>query len=82
MSAMSDLDFDPQRLADEGSRLQAITDWLTCTVWSPERYAASSSEDYLRKGEAAVCGLEELIADAKEKSPGRSRKSAKEAGHE
>ena len=62
MSAISDLDFDPQRLADEGSRLQAITDWLTGTVWSPERYAASSSEDYLRKGEAAVCELEELIA--------------------
>jgi len=59
---MSDLDFDLQRLVDEGSRHQALTDWLTGTVWSAERYAASSSEDYLRKGEAAVCGLEELIA--------------------
>ena len=62
MSAKSNLDFDPRRLSDDGSRLKAITDWLTGTVWSPERYAATSSEDYFREGEAAVCGLEELIA--------------------
>jgi predicted transcriptional regulator len=31
---------------------------------------------------AEIQRLEELIAQAKEKSPGRSRKSAKEAGHE
>jgi hypothetical protein len=62
MSATSNLDFDPQRLSDEGPRLQAITGWLTGTVWSPERYAASSSEDYFREGEAAVYGLEKLIA--------------------
>jgi hypothetical protein len=59
---MSRLDFDPQRLSGEGSRLQAITEWLTNTVWSADRYAASSNEDYLRKGEAAVCEVEELIA--------------------
>ena len=59
---MSLLDFDPKQLSAEGSRLHAIIDWLTSTVWSTKRYAASSSEDYLRKGEAAVCELEELIA--------------------
>jgi hypothetical protein len=59
---MPTLDFNPQLLSDEGSRLQLIIEWLTSTVWSSERYAASSNEDYLRKGEAAVCELEELIA--------------------
>ena len=59
---MPAFDFDPQQLFGEGSRLQAVTEWLTSKVWSPERYATLSSDDYLRKGEAAVCELEELIA--------------------
>jgi len=62
MSAAPSIEFDHRRLADEGARLNGITDWLTSTVWSPERYDGLSSEDYLRKGEAAVCVLEELIA--------------------
>jgi len=59
---MSDIHFHHQGLTGEGSRLQAITGWLTETVWSRERYAGLSSEDYLRKGELAVCDLEALIA--------------------
>lgn len=57
-----DLSFEAGRLADEGSRLASITGWLTETVWSPERFRALSSEDYLLKGETAVCHLEKLIA--------------------
>ncbi len=59
---MSTLHFDAQQLFSEGSRLRAIIDWLTNAVWSSDRYASCSNEDYLRKGEAAVCELEELVA--------------------
>lgn len=59
---MSPIDLSPDVLLTSGSRLPAVTDWLTRTVWTPERFAALSREEYLRTGEAAVARAEELIS--------------------
>lgn len=59
---MSALRYDLLRLCAEGPRLPAIKRWLIEDVWSSERYAGQSATDYLRKGEEAVCKLEEALS--------------------
>ena len=59
---MSTSDLPSSVFLTSGPRLPAIVDWLTGSVWSPDRYAALSREDYLRDGEKAVARVEELIA--------------------
>jgi hypothetical protein len=58
---MSKLAFKPELLADN-ARLPDIKSWLLETVWTRSRYHDSEPEQYLRGGEEAVYGLEELIA--------------------
>lgn len=58
---MSKLAFKPQLLFADNARLPAIKSWLLETVWTRSRYQGSEPEQFLRGGEEAVCGLEELI---------------------
>ena len=59
---MPDLDLSPDALLSSGSRLPAVTEWLTRAVWSQDRFATLPREDYLRSGEAAAARAEELIS--------------------
>ncbi len=59
---MSKLAFKPELLFADNARLPAIKSWLMETVWTHSRYHDSEPEQYLRGGEEAVYGLEELIA--------------------
>jgi hypothetical protein len=59
---MPTIDLSADMLLASGSRLPAVTDWLTRTVWSSERFASLSREEYLRTGEATVARAEELIS--------------------
>jgi hypothetical protein len=59
---MSKLAFKPEQLFADNARLPAIKSWLLETIWTRSRYQVSEPEQFLREGEEAVCGLEELIA--------------------
>jgi len=59
---MSNLAFKPDLLFADNARLPAIRSWLMETVWTRSRYQDSEPEQFLRGGEEAVYGLEELIA--------------------
>jgi hypothetical protein len=59
---MSKLAFKPELLFADNARLPAIKSWLMDTVWTRSRYQNSEPEQFLRGGEEAVYGLEELIA--------------------
>lgn len=59
---MTKLAFKPELLFAESARLPGIKSWLQEAVWSRSRYQESEPDYYLRTGEEAVCGLEELIA--------------------
>ena len=59
---MSKLAFKPDLLFAESARLPAIKSWLLDTVWTRSRYEKFEPDQFLRGGEEAVCGLEELIA--------------------
>lgn len=62
MCVMSKLAFKSELLFAEHARLPAIKSWLLENVWTRPRYQESEPEQYLRGGEEAVYGLEELIA--------------------
>ena len=59
---MPKLAFKPELLFADNALLPAIKSWLTETVWTRSRYQESEPEPFLRGGEEAVYGLEELIA--------------------
>jgi hypothetical protein len=59
---MSKLAFKTELLFAENTRLPAIKSWLLESVWTPSRYQNTEPDQYLRGGEEAVYGLEELIA--------------------
>ena len=59
---MTKLAFKSESLFSDSARLPAIKSWLLDTVWTRSRYDSSEPDQYLRDGEAAVCGLEEIIA--------------------
>jgi hypothetical protein len=59
---MVKLAFKPELLFADNARLPAIKSWLMETVWTRSRYQDSEPEQFLRGGEEAVYGLEELIA--------------------
>ena len=59
---MSKLAFKSDLLFADSARLPAIKSWLLETVWTRARYQEFEPEQFLRNGEEAVYGLEELIA--------------------
>lgn len=56
------VDFPSELLLNSGPRLPGVADWLMHSVWSPERFASFSPEEYLRVGEASVAKAEETIS--------------------
>ena len=62
MSALSPKLFG--KLIEPGPRLPWLIEWLTQNVWSSDRFAQLSPEDYLTQGEKLVHDAEELLAAA------------------
>ncbi len=52
------------RLAAPGPRLDWLADWLTDSVWSPERFSTFQPVTYLQEGERTVNEIEEVIASS------------------
>lgn len=50
------------RLSAPGPRLGWLADWLSDSVWSPKRFSAFQSVQYLQEGERTVNEIEEIIA--------------------
>lgn len=52
------------RLTAPGPRLEWLTDWLTHSVWSPDRFEQLEPVAFLQEGERLVNEVEEVIAAA------------------